>query len=109
AGRDARITVTAPHEPYSQQGFGGYDQASIGQQHGSMFLMSGSADTIATPNPNQQRVYDGTNVPVFWGTLAGADHIFTGTGNVGGFRGPATAWFRAHLMDDQTGRALFYG
>jgi hypothetical protein len=109
AGRDARITVTAPLEPYTQQGFGGFQQSSIGQQRGSMFLMSGSADTIATPNPNQSRVYNGTNVPVFWGTLAGADHIVSGTGNISGFRGPATAWFRYHLMGDQSARNLFYG
>lgn len=109
AGRDLRVTATAPLQPYTQQGFGGYDQASIGQQAGPMFLMSGSADLIAAPVPNQQRVFDGTNVPVFWGTLVGADHIVSAIGDITGYRGPATAWFRLHLMGDQSARPLFYG
>ncbi|HVU06061.1 MAG TPA: hypothetical protein VHE30_30130 [Polyangiaceae bacterium] len=111
AGQDARVTVTAPLEPYTVQGFGGYDQASIGkQQSGSkMFLLSGSADNVATPTPNQSIVYAGVNVPVFWGMLAGADHVTTAVGNLNGFRGPMTAWFRAHLMDDQNARTYFYG
>jgi hypothetical protein len=108
-GRDARIVVTAPLQPYTQQGFGGFQQSSIGQQKGAMFLMSGSADTVATPTPNQSRVYSGANVPVFWGTLAGATHTGTAVGNIGGYRGPATAWFRYHLMGDQSARSLFYG
>lgn len=109
AGRDARVLVTAPLEPYTEQGFGGFDQASIGQQNGRMFLMSGSADIIAPSNPEQSRVYAGVNTPVFWGTLVGADHIVSGTGNISGFRGPATAWFRYFLMGDTTAQSLFYG
>jgi len=108
-GRDARVTVTAPLQPYTTAGFGGFSSASIGQQKGAMFLMSGSSDTIASPTPNQKVVYDGINVPVFWGTLKGADHLVTGTGNIGGYRGPSTAWFRLHLMGDESGRSLFYG
>jgi hypothetical protein len=41
--------------------------------------------------------------------LAGADHLGSGTGDISGFRGPATAWLRLHLMDDESARSLFYG
>jgi len=107
-GRDARIIATAPLQPYILGGLGGFQTSSIGQQHAPMFLMSGSGDTIAVPAQNQQPVFDGTNVPVFWGTLQGATHTGTAIGNIGGYRGPATAWFRLHLMGDESARDLFY-
>jgi hypothetical protein len=109
AGRDARVTVTAPLQPYVAFPLGGFQSTSIGAQKGAMFLQSGSADTIATPSANQQRIYDTTNVPVFWGTLQGATHTGTAIGSIGGYRGPSTAWFRLHLMGDESARSLFYG
>jgi len=108
AGRDQRMTLTAPLEPYIGR-LGGYQRSSIGEQSGPMFLMSGANDSIASPSANQQPIFDGTNVPVFWGTLAGADHLGSATGDINGFRGPATAWFRLHLMQDESARSLFYG
>ena len=108
AGSDPRVGTTAPLQPYTQQGFGGYDPASQSMQTGPMFLMSGAADTIAPIEPNQQRVFDDTNVPTFWGTLAGANHIITAIGDIDGYRGPSTAWFRYHLMCDELAGALFY-
>lgn len=107
-GADPRVSVTAPLQPYTEQDFGGYDQASQSAQTGPMFLMSGALDTIASPMPNQQRVFDDANLPVFWGTLAGADHVIAAIGNISGFRGPSTAWFRLHLMCDESARPLFY-
>src|SRR5688572_2932443 len=53
-GRDARITATAPLQPYILGGLGGFQTSSIAQQKGPMFLMSGSDDTIATPSANQE-------------------------------------------------------
>ncbi|HET6283171.1 MAG TPA: alpha/beta hydrolase [Polyangia bacterium] len=106
-GTDARVTATAPLEPYVL-GLG-HQPSSQSMQHGPMFLMSGGSDTIAPPVQNQQPVFDNANVPVFWGTLAGADHVVSGIGGIGGFRGPATAWFRYHLMGDSSARAQFYG
>lgn len=108
-GADPRCTTTAPLQPYTMEGFGGYMQASIGQQKGPMFLMSGAADLIAAPVPNQKVVFDGIQTPVFWGTLAGADHLASAIGDITGFRGPATAWFRLHLMGDEAARPMFYG
>jgi hypothetical protein len=108
-GRDARISATAPLQPYILGGLGGFETSSIAQQVPPMFLMSGSDDTIATPSANQEPVFDNTNVPVFWGTLENATHTGTAIGSIGGYRGPATAWFRLHLMGDESARSLFYG
>ncbi|MCC5812170.1 MAG: hypothetical protein JJU06_17570 [Ectothiorhodospiraceae bacterium] len=106
AGRDSRITATAPMQPYIL-GLG-HETSSQRQQHGPMFLMSGSRDTIAGPRLNQQPVFNRANVPVFWGTLSGAGH-FEPTGSAGDFRGPATAWFRYQLMDDELAMDEFIG
>jgi len=100
--------VTAPLQPYTEQGWGDYDQSAQSQQTGPMFLMSGTADNIAPIHPNQQRVWDTTNVETFWGILDGADHLNSGLGDISDYRGPATAWFRTHLMDDDRAAALFY-
>ncbi|MAB23775.1 alpha/beta hydrolase family protein [Pseudomonas neustonica] len=106
AGRDSRISATAPFQPYT---IGlGHNSSSQSNQSGPMFLMSGSADTIASPTLNSLPVYSRANVPVFWGELDGASH-FEPVGNAGDFRGPATAWFRYHLMEDQSAGDLFYG
>jgi predicted dienelactone hydrolase len=117
AGRDPRILVTVPFMAYTQQGFGGFDRASIALQTGPMLLMSGSADTIAVPAQNQAPVFQDTNVPVFWGTLTGADHVTFALGlTLGGgnavqvpYLAPSTAWFRLHLMCDESARPMFYG
>jgi len=108
AGRDARVKATAPLEPYILPipGGGAFSNASIGQQRGPMFLLSGGSDTVAVPSRHQQPVFNGTNVPVVWGTLAGASHGVP-SGNGGGMRGPVTAWFRAKLMDDASAARLF--
>jgi len=108
AGRDARISVTAPVQPYLGfiPGGGTFSSASIGQQRGPMLLLSGSADTIAVPGINQQPVFNGVNTHVFWATRSGASH-FEPVGDGGDFRGPITAWFRAHLMDDAQANAVF--
>jgi hypothetical protein len=109
AGRDARILATAPVMPYVQQGFGGFDQASITQQKGAMLLLSALGDTIASPAQNQAPVFMTTNVPVFWGTLASGNHVTFSLGGNPGYLAPTTAWFRLHLMCDETARPMFYG
>jgi hypothetical protein len=108
AGRDPRVRATAPMQPYIGliPGGGTFAMASIGQQQGPMFLVSGASDTVAVPSRHQAPVFNGTNVPVVWGTLAGASHGVS-SGNAGGFRGPVTAWFRARLMDDASAARLF--
>ena len=106
AGRDSRITVTAPFQPYVL-GLG-HVSSSQRQQNGPMFLMTGSSDTLASPTLNGTPVFNNANVPVFWGNLRGAGH-FVPTGNAGDFRGPATAWYRFHLMNDANAQSTFYG
>jgi dienelactone hydrolase len=108
AGRDARVKATAPINPFITRipGGGTFSNASIGQQHGPMFLLSGGNDTLAVPSRHQQPVFNGANVPVVWGTLAGASHN-AAAGNAGGYRGPVTAWFRAQLMDDASAAQVF--
>jgi len=106
AGQDDRVSVTAPIQPYT---IGlGHDPASQQNQQGPMFLMSGGGDTIAFPYLNAQPVYTRANVPVFWGERRYVTH-FEPVGDGGAYRGPSTAWFRYHLMDDETARSTFYG
>ena len=108
AGRDPRVRVTAPLQPYI--GWiplgGAFSQAAIGQQHGPMFLVSGSADIVALPVLHQRPVYDDVNQPVFWATRSFATH-FEPVGSAGDFRGPVTAWFRAWLMGDTSAAEVF--
>jgi hypothetical protein len=107
-GRDARVIATAPIQPYTQQGFGGFDRASIEQQHGPMLLLSGTNDTIAAPAANQQPVFDRVNQPVVWANLIGGDHVVTGVDGAASYREIVLAWFRLQLMDDDAFRPTFY-
>jgi hypothetical protein len=106
-GRDPRFVATVPFMPYTQ-GLG-YVSSSATQQHGPMLLMSGGADTIAPPAQNQMPVFQTTDVPTFWGTLAGADHVSFALGGEKGYLAPSTAWLRLLLMCDDSGRPMFYG
>ncbi len=106
AGQDPRVTATAPMQPY-QLGLG-HDTSSQRNQNGPMFLMSGSSDSIAGTTLNQGPIFRRSNVPTFWGILQGAGH-FEPTGDGGDFRGPTTAWFRHHLMDDAGAAQMFNG
>lgn len=108
AGRDARVKATAPIQPFISfiPGGGTFSNASISQQRGPMFLVSGSADSIAVPNTQQLPVFNGTNVRVVWGTRTGVNH-FEAVGDAGDFRGPVTAFFRNRLMGDTTTGSAF--
>jgi hypothetical protein len=105
-GRDPRIVATVPFMAYTL-GLG-HDPTSQSQQHGPMLLMSGSADTIAPPDTNQKPVFQNSNVATFWGILSGADHVTFALGGIPGYLAPSTAWFRLHLMCDETARPMFY-
>jgi hypothetical protein len=109
AGRDPRVVVTAPLQPYIQQGYGGFDQSSIAKQTGAMLLLSGEKDDNATPSVHQKPVYDGTNVSVLWATLLGGDHYSPAIGGVQTYREVILAWFRLHLMGDAAQATLFQG
>ncbi|WP_394560294.1 alpha/beta hydrolase [Aquipseudomonas alcaligenes] len=106
AGQDERVRTTAPIQPYTL-GLG-HNNSSQSKQKGPMFLMSGGGDTIAFPYLNAQPVYTRANVPVFWGERRTVSH-FEPVGNGGAYRGPATAWFRYQLMNDQNASSTFNG
>src|SRR5262245_40097818 len=64
AGRDPRFTVTLPVAPFIVLPLGGYDPAAVGAQTHPMFMISGSADTVAAPASNQQPIFDQAPVPI---------------------------------------------
>lgn len=106
AGRDPRITATAPIQPWVGPQHG-YDATSAGQQSGPMFLSSGELDT-EIPFSHPQGVYNSANEPIFWGHRLGSGHndpLF----DAPSYRRPLTAWFRYHLMLDSSAGTLFYG
>ncbi|PKM05044.1 MAG: alpha/beta hydrolase [Gammaproteobacteria bacterium HGW-Gammaproteobacteria-6] len=106
AGRDNRVSATGPIQPYT---IGlGHRSSSQSQQNGPMFLMTGGSDTIASPTLNAAPVFRRANVPVFWGERRFAGH-FEPLSNGGDYRGPSTAWFRFHLMNDGNAQSTFYG
>jgi hypothetical protein len=107
AGRDPRITVTAPIEPYTV-GLG-YVKGAEAAQHGPMLLLSGGMDTTAVPETNQKPVFDAAKSPVIWATLKSASHAVPATETSGEFRPVTTAWFRWTLMDDLNAGKLFQG
>jgi hypothetical protein len=108
AGRDPRVKVTAPLQPYITwiPGGGTFDREAIWEQQGPMLLVSGSLDAVAIPLIHQRPVYDDANQPVFWASKSGATH-FEPVGDAGSMRGPITAWFRAWLLGDAAAAKVF--
>ena len=105
-GRDLRITTTIAIQPYVL-GLGHSPLASRNQS-GPILLLSGSEDTMASPDTHQQYVFDEANVPVTWLTLRGASHqapMYHG----GSYRGPMTAWIRWKLWGDEEAARVFEG
>ena len=79
AGRDPRVSATAPLMPYILP-IGGvvrHDPAAHAFQHGHMLLISGALDPLATPNGHQKPVFDSVTVPVFWGQERSTGHQLT--------------------------------
>jgi hypothetical protein len=106
-GRDPRVRVTAPIMAYTE-GLG-HDPACQMQQQGPLLLISGGMDTVAPPTQNQAPVFAASNVPTCWATYKAGDHVSVALGGVMPYLAPITAWFRLHLMGDQSARAMFYG
>ncbi len=106
AGIDPRFTVTAAVSPFIEISLGGYDASSVMKQIHPMFMISGSADTVAVPSANQQPIFMQAPVPIFWATHAGSTH-FEVLNNGGAYAGPLTAWFRYKLMGDPAAEQWF--
>ena len=108
AGRDPRVTVTAPLMPYTEQGWGGFDTSSITAQVASpMLLLSGTLDNNATPSVYQQPVFDDTNAGVFCANRIGADHYSTALG-LTNYRATMLACLRLPFLRDGSFRPRFY-
>jgi hypothetical protein len=99
AAHDARVDTTFPLEP----GLG-----TARGIHGTALYFAGQNDTIISPSYVRSSFQGSSGIPAAYAELAGATH-FTAIGNVGGFRGPATAWARWQLAGDANGAGLFTG
>jgi len=106
-GRDPRVRATVPLQAWT--GAPAHEAGVETQQTGPMFLVSGDADVIAAPEANQKPLFEKSNVPTVWATLAGGDHVTIALGNVAKYLAPTVAWFRLHLMADENARPMFYG
>jgi hypothetical protein len=107
AGEDPRFTTVLAVSPYIVIALGNYDPSTYAaaQTH-PLFMISGSADTVATPSTNQQPIFNSAPVPIFWATHAGSTH-FEVLNNGGAYAGPMTAWFRWKLMGDPDAEQWF--
>lgn len=107
AGRDPRVTATAPIQPYTIGAK--YEAGAEAKQNGPMLLLSGSADQVADPERNQGPVFAGAKVAVVWATLNGAGHSTPSTRDSGPYRAATTAWFLWQLKGDAKAGELFEG
>ncbi len=71
-------------------------------------LTASRVSSVASPELNQQPVFETTNVPVLWANLVGGDHILTGLDGAADYRSITLAWFRLQLMGDDTYRPMFH-
>lgn len=99
AGAHPAVLATVPIEP---------SPGDTGGLHGPMLLYAGGMDGIVSKTALVDPIFARATVPTFYATLIAANH-FTPIGNIGDFRAPATAWFRLHLMGDESARPMFYG
>ena len=105
AGRDPRVTVTAPLMPGARRS----DPAEVsGKQHGPMLLLSGGVDTMAPPETSQKPLFEAANMPVTWLTEKDAGHL-AAMRDAGPYRAALTAWFLYQLTGDQKAGAMFKG
>ncbi|WP_407836518.1 alpha/beta hydrolase family protein [Streptomyces sp. DSM 116496] len=99
-GADPRIDTVLPIQPGPL--------ADIDDVRVPALLLAGQKDSIVFPFLVKAFYDDADHIPAVYGELRGADH-FTVVGDPGPFAAPTTAWFKAHLMGDQTARAQFLG
>lgn len=99
-GADPRVDTVVPIQPGPL--------ADIDDVHGPALLLSGQRDSIVFPVLVRAFYHDAGHIPAVYGELRGADH-FTVVGDPGPFAAPTTAWFRLHLMGDETAHGEFFG
>lgn len=100
SGKDPRVDAIFPFEPWLQN--------ENGLTAASLFL-GGENDSVVWPDTVRAR-FDGVgnSIPAAYAELAGATH-FTALGDMGGFRGPTTAFARWQLMGDSEGGTVMAG
>ncbi|MFF3686013.1 alpha/beta hydrolase family protein [Streptomyces sp. NPDC002187] len=99
-GADPRIDTILPIQPGPL--------ANINAVRVPALLLAGQKDSIVFPFLVKAFYNAADHIPAIYGELRGADH-FTVVGDPSPFAAPTTAWFKAHLMGDQTARAEFFG
>jgi pimeloyl-ACP methyl ester carboxylesterase len=104
AGRDPRVTVTAPLMPAGR----GDPSVTASQQHGPMLLLSGGMDGLAPPERSQKPVFEAAKTPVTWMTYKTAGHLAP-MEDGGPYRAALTAWFLYQLDGDAKAGAMFTG
>lgn len=107
AGRDPRVTATAPIQPATLGAR--YRAGAETKQHGPMLLLSGGLDNITEPARHHQPVFDNATVPIVWATLLGAGHNAPVVLDSGPYRPATTAWFRWRLLGDEDAGKMFEG
>lgn len=107
AGRDARVTATAPIQPATRGER--YEQGAEQKQHGSMLLLSGGIDNITEPDIHHRPVFELATVPIMWATLLAGSHNTPAVRDGGPYGVVTTAWFRWQLLGDDVAGVLFEG
>jgi hypothetical protein len=88
-------------------------EAEVGDLHGPLLLIGGSADLNNDNESWLAPTYESSNVQTFFSLVDGADHFYIqGTVNnvPGGVETPAiVAWLRYWIYNDQAAKNYFYG
>jgi hypothetical protein len=100
AGRDPRVDVVVPIEPW---------MGNVSGLHGPTFFLSGQQDTTIPPATVRQKYDASPSIPAAYGEVAGADHVVAPLVDGHAFRAPITAWLRWHLMVDVMAKRQFVG
>lgn len=83
-----------------------HDADRWSRQGGPVLLLSGGDDQTVDAEVHHRPFQEAANTPVFWATLAGANH-YTPLSGAGEYRAVTTAWLRWRLAGDETAGRLF--
>lgn len=103
AARDRRITATAPIQPG-----GRVTPEAVAGQTAPMLLLSGGADTVASPERAQAPIFEAARIPVVWATLKTATHT-TPVNRETPYAHAALAFFDWRLKGDEDAARWFEG
>lgn len=104
AAIDPRVTTTVAIQPAVTGE--SHDAGRWSRQGGPVLLLSGGDDLTVDAETHHRPFQQAANTPVFWATLAGANH-FTPLAGAGEYRAVTTAWLRWRLSGDEEAAPLF--